>query len=82
MCAHFYRVIFQALSILQGQFDQLTHIKNISDIYYPINWNNFHNKTNYILVENEPTREINLNLVFQRFKKINYINIVMTTFLN
>jgi len=46
-----------------------TNIKNISDIYYPINWDNFHNKTNYILVENEPTRKININLVFQRFQK-------------
>jgi hypothetical protein len=45
------------------------NIKNIGDIYYPINWDNFHNKTNYILVENRPTREINLNLVFQRFQK-------------
>jgi len=45
----------------------LTNIKNIGDIYYPRNWDNFHNKTNYILVENEPTREI--NLVFQRFQK-------------
>jgi hypothetical protein len=26
-----------------------TNIKNIGDIYYPINWDNFHNKTNYIL---------------------------------
>jgi len=34
----------------------LTNIKNISDIYYPRNWDNFHNKTNSILVENGPTR--------------------------
>jgi hypothetical protein len=60
----------------------LTNIKNIGDIYYPRNWDNFHNKTNSILVENESTREINLNLVFQRLKKKNYINIVMSTFLN
>jgi len=46
-----------------------TNIKNIGDIYYPINWDNFHNKINYILVENGSTREINLNLVFQRFQK-------------
>jgi hypothetical protein len=47
----------------------LTNIKNIDDIYYPRNWDNFHNKTNSILVENGPTREMNLNLVFQRFQK-------------
>ena len=29
-----------------------------------------YNKTNYILVENEPTREINLNIVFQSFQQI------------
>jgi len=34
----------------------LNNIKNIADIYYPRNLDNFHNKTNYILVENEPTR--------------------------
>jgi len=47
----------------------LTNIKNVNNIYYPRNLDNFHNKTNSILVENEPTREINLNLVFQRFQK-------------
>jgi len=47
----------------------LTNIKNIGDIYYPRNWDNFHNQTNSILVENGSTREINLNLVFERFKK-------------
>ena len=36
----------------------LTNIQNIGDIYYPRNWDNFHNKTNYILVENEPTKLI------------------------
>ena len=29
-----------------------TNIKNIDDIYYPRNWDNFHNKANSILVEN------------------------------
>jgi len=58
----------------------LTNIKNIGDIYYPRNYDNFHNKTNYILVENEPTKLI-LNPVFLRLKK-NYINILMSTFLN
>ena len=48
----------------------LTNIKNICDVYYPENWENLHNKTNYILVENKPTREINLNVVFQMFQKI------------
>jgi len=43
------------------------NIKNISDIYYSINWDNLHNKTNYILVENEPIREINLNIVMSTF---------------
>jgi len=47
----------------------ITTIKNIDDIYYPRNWDNFHDKTNSILVENGPTREINHNLVFQRFQK-------------
>ena len=37
---------------------RLTNIKNIGDIYYPRNWDNFHNETNYILVENEPTKLI------------------------
>ena len=46
-----------------------TNIKHIGDIYYLINWDNFHNKTNYILVENGPTKKINLNLFFQRFQK-------------
>jgi len=36
----------------------LTNIKNIDDIYYPRYWDNFHNKTNYILVENESTKLI------------------------
>jgi len=35
-----------------------TNIKNFGDIYYPKNWDNFHNKINYILVENEPTKLI------------------------
>jgi len=30
----------------------LTNIKNIDDIYYLRNWDNFHNKINYILLEN------------------------------
>ena len=47
----------------------LTSIKNIDDIYYPRNWDNFHNKTNSILVENRSIREFNVNLVFQRFQK-------------
>ena len=47
----------------------LTNIKNVNNIYYPRNLDNFHNKTNSFFVENEPTREINLNLVFQRFQK-------------
>jgi len=47
----------------------LTNINNIGDIYYQRNWDNFHNKTNSILVENGHTREINLNFVFQRFQK-------------
>ena len=57
-----------------------TNIKNIDVIYYPINWDNFHNKTNYILVENRPTREINLNFFFQKFQKnklhsnVNFLN--------
>jgi len=34
----------------------ITNIKNIGDIYYPISWDNFHNKRNYILVENGFTR--------------------------
>jgi len=40
-----------------------------NSIYYPRILYNFHNKTNYILVENRSTREINLNLFFQRFQK-------------
>jgi len=36
----------------------LTNIKNTGDIYYPRNCDNIHNKTNYILVENEPTKLI------------------------
>ena len=36
----------------------LTNFKNFGDIYYPRNYDNFHNKTNYILVENEPTKLI------------------------
>jgi len=44
-------------------------LTNIDHIYYPRNWE-FYNKTNYILVENKPTKEINLNVVFQRFQKI------------
>ena len=48
----------------------LTNIKNICDIYYPENWENLHNKTNNILVENGPTRKINLNLAF-KVSKIN-----------
>jgi len=74
-----------------------TGIKNIGDIYYPINWDNFYNKTNYILVEYGPTREIlpskiklNMDILeklililsFKGSKKLNYINIVMLTFLN
>jgi len=47
----------------------LTNIKYIGHIYYPRNWE-FYNKTNYILDENKPTKEINLNVVFQRFQKI------------
>jgi len=47
----------------------LTNIKNINDIYYPKNWDNFHNKTNSILVEYESTREVNLNLFFQIFQQ-------------
>jgi len=47
----------------------LTNIKNIGDMYYPRNWDNFYNKTNYILDGNEPTREINLNLVFSKVPK-------------
>jgi len=47
----------------------LANNKNIDDIYYPRNWDNFQNKTNSILVENGHTREINLNFVFQRFPK-------------
>ena len=48
----------------------LTNIKNICDIYYLEIWENLHNKTNYILVKNWPTREINLNLAF-KVSKIN-----------
>jgi len=47
----------------------LTNIKYIGHIYYPRNCE-FYNKANYILVENKPTREINLNIVFQMFQKI------------
>ena len=47
----------------------LTNIKNIDDIYYSRNWDNFHNKANSILVENEPIRKINLNLVIQIIQK-------------
>jgi len=36
----------------------LTNIQNIGDLYYPRNLDNFHNKTNYILLEKWPTREI------------------------
>jgi len=36
----------------------LTNIKNIYHTYYPRNWDNFHKKTNYILVENETTKLI------------------------
>jgi len=36
---------------------------NIGDIYYPRNWDKFHNKTNSILVENVST------FVFQKFQK-------------
>jgi len=46
----------------------ITNIKSIGDIYYPRNWDYFQNKTNSILVENDPTREINLNFVLQRFQ--------------
>jgi len=58
------------------------NIKIIDDIYYAINWDNFHNKADYILVENGPTREIILILSFKGSKKINYINIIMSSFLN
>jgi hypothetical protein len=47
----------------------LINIKYIGHIYYSRNWE-FYNKTNYILVENKPTREINLNVVFQMFQQI------------
>jgi len=47
----------------------LTNIKNIYDIYYPRNLDNFHNKTNSILVKNGHTGKINFNLVFQRFQQ-------------
>jgi len=46
-----------------------TNIKYIGHIYYPRNWE-FYNETNYILVQNKPTREINFNVVFQRFQNI------------
>jgi len=62
-----------------------TNIKNIGDIYYPINWDNFHNKTNYILVEilkMNLQEKLILILSFKGSKKINYINILMSTFLN
>jgi len=36
----------------------LVNFKNIGHIYYPRNWDDFLT-TNYILVENEFTREIN-----------------------
>ena len=36
----------------------LTNIKNIGDTYYLRNWDNFHNKTNYILIENESMKLI------------------------
>jgi len=45
------------------------NVKNIDHIYHPRNWNNIHKKTNYILVENWPTGEINFNPFFQRFQK-------------
>jgi len=47
----------------------LANIKYIGHSYYPRNWE-FYNKTNYILVENKPIREINLNVYFQMFQKI------------
>ena len=59
-----------------------TNIKNIGDIYYSRNLDNFHNKTNSILVENGPLDKLILILSFEDSKKINYINIVMSTFLN
>jgi len=54
-------LLWEKLAIFFGPFvpnNVPTNIKNIGDIYYPRNWDNFHNKTNYILVENEPTKLI------------------------
>jgi hypothetical protein len=48
----------------------LIYIKNIRDIHYPENCENLHNIRNYILVENEPIRQINFNLAF-KVSKIN-----------
>jgi len=93
-------IIEEICDIFYGPFLIMcfVNIKNIGDIYYPINWDNFYSKMNYILVENEPTREININLVFairifyskkkililsfKGSKRINYINIIISTFLN
>ena len=47
----------------------LTNIKNIGDIYYLGNWDNLYNETNFILIENGPTRELILILSFKDFKK-------------
>jgi len=44
----------------------LANSKYIGHIYYPRSWE-FYNITNYILIENKPTREINLNDVFKMF---------------
>jgi len=49
----------------------LINIKSITDIYYPKNWDNFHNKTLYFSWK--WTYEINLNLYFLRFQKKNYL---------